>query len=86
MYGQQLSDKIRIVTNRYRQFDGGDKAAELVFKVVREDAKLPTIPVLIYCGNRALAEGIIKTQQYAYADSNIIKLCEFCLNGKLSNK
>ena len=82
-YGHKLEDKLRIVTNRYRQFDGCDNAAEAVFRVVREDAKLPSVPVLIFCGNKPLAESIVKKQQNGYVAVNIVSLCDFCINGKL---
>lgn len=47
--------KLRVVTNFYRENDGGDKAAEFLIKAVRKDKRLKHVPVCVYCTDVAKA-------------------------------
>ena len=49
--------KLKVITNFYRENDGGDKAAELLVKALRNNAnkKLKHVPVLVYCQDTAKA-------------------------------
>lgn len=66
-YGHLLPGRVRVVTNFYRPFDGGEHAAQRAIDVVRKDLKRADIPVMVFCGNT----GIEKARAVAGAN----KLC-----------
>lgn len=81
-FGQLAAPKLRIVTNRYRKFDGEDYAAKKAISVVREDPSLAGVPILIFCGNRQLAEPLLEETTNVYLATHPSGLCDFCMNGK----
>ena len=54
-FGQQLSTKLLVMTNRYREEDGKDKAWERVVEKVRE-LQLNTTTVIVFCGSQRVEE------------------------------
>ena len=73
-YGPQ----IQIVTNRYREGDGNERAWERVCEVIYE-MKL-RIPLLVYCGNPSAVDGegwMAKISMYVTDKEQVMK--DFCL-------
>ena len=57
-------DHVRVVTNRYRERDGGGDAAERLIKSLRADAKVKHLKILVYCGNPREMEHVEEKHMY----------------------
>jgi len=53
-YGSDTIHKLKIVTNRYRELDGKEKAADDLISKVRSVSSWNQIPIAVYCSNPAL--------------------------------
>lgn len=82
-YAHLRPGKIKVVTNFYRAFDGGEHAAHRVLSILRKDAEFREIPIMIFCGNSSLGEAqtIAAGDKNCKASKDSIDLVSFCLAG-----
>jgi len=50
-FGSKLLGKLKIISNRYRAKDGGERAPDNLKKFLRGDKRWRKIPLCFYCGN-----------------------------------
>eukprot|EP00727_Mastigamoeba_balamuthi_P001066 m51a1_g10957 hypothetical protein (1066) ;mRNA; r:208994-212991 len=86
-YGDDVSRKLRIVTNSCRPDDGGDGAAERVVHITRDELKLD-LPILIYNRTTEKEEQLmlLRRLRSVYVTTDPLQLLGFCLEGKLKRK
>lgn len=82
-YAHLRPGKIKVVTNFYRAFDGGEHAAHRVLSILRKDAEFREIPIMIFCGNSSLGEAqtIAAGDKNCRASKDSVDLVNFCLAG-----
>ena len=54
-----LLKKFRVVTNRYRECDGGNNAARNICSFIEQSKFWSDVPLLIYCYNRKHHDDIV---------------------------
>lgn len=82
-YGHLLPGAIKVVTNYYRAFDGGEHAAQRAIDVVRKDPKYADIPIMIFCGNSGIgnAKAVAAANKDCKASTSADDFIEFCREG-----
>eukprot|EP00727_Mastigamoeba_balamuthi_P007196 m51a1_g3097 hypothetical protein (705) ;mRNA; f:111279-114805 len=83
---RKTTEKLRVITNRFRMNDGGDGGAQRTVTVAKNFA--PELPVLIYCGNTK-APGLVELRdkkKRVYVVTRKDSLLEFVHKGKLLSR
>ena len=84
-YAHLVPERIKVATNYYRAFDGGDKAAQKVIDLVRKTFGLPDVPVIIFCGPSGIvaAEALAAANKNCRATTKNDDLVTFCVPGAI---
>lgn len=78
MYGKQISSKLYVITNRYRQQDGGDNAWENTVRVVKE-CGLNDVPITIFCGAPEKIQKHVTSWKNVYIHTNAKDILLDCM-------
>jgi hypothetical protein len=84
LYGLLAAPRLRVVTNEYRQFDGGCTAAHIVIKMVR-DSGLSDVPILIYV-KPGLRTTIELGSRLVFLSASALDFVNFARNGTLPHQ
>jgi len=67
--------RARIITNRYRQVDGGEYAGQGLIEFLMQ-TKIK-VPILLYCKNTAVVKHVHQPSKKIYVTENVLKAVDF---------